>query len=163
MIEILWKQDIDIGIPRDHFLLPSEQEEQPNEQEDADEELLKEKLNASSKVYSIDSYFIFLLLFPNSVFYNCFKRRKQRRKQVFAWGFWMDYRHKTLNFTFPFLIIQNRVDKLRIRRNMTKRKMTKNPSKMHQQIQMTILGLASHTASTMRQVILNIFFLFLSK
>jgi hypothetical protein len=41
LIEILWKQDIDIGVPRDHFLFP---EEEPSG-EDVDTATLKDKLD----------------------------------------------------------------------------------------------------------------------
>lgn len=42
LIEILWKQDIDIGIPRDHFLFPEDQE---SSGEDVDTATLKDKLD----------------------------------------------------------------------------------------------------------------------
>jgi hypothetical protein len=42
LIEILWKQDIDIGVPRDHFLFPEDQE---SSSEDVDTATLKDKLD----------------------------------------------------------------------------------------------------------------------
>lgn len=46
MIEILWKQDIDIGVPRDHFRFPGEES---NDVEDVEIATSKDKLDL--KVY----------------------------------------------------------------------------------------------------------------
>ena len=101
MIEILWKQDIDIGIPRDHFLFPSEEENESGHVNE-EEALLKEKLNASGQVLKIlDS----ILFFHPSVLKVSAERIV--KTCIFALRLYsMDCSHKTLNFTYPFLIFQ---------------------------------------------------------
>ena len=57
LIEILWKQDIDIGVPRDHFLFPEDQE---SNGEDVDTATLKDKLD-----FKVQKIKFFLLLLIN--------------------------------------------------------------------------------------------------
>lgn len=44
LIEILWKQDIDIGVPRDHFLFPGDDQESSGVEDD-ETATLKDKLD----------------------------------------------------------------------------------------------------------------------